>query len=110
MAKKNISKKWPIAISICWLAFYASCYIATIVGSLICIIRSPETYRAVVSAGWPITLLGTIYLLISVCFMAVISLLSQKAGIKWMAIVSKIHLFVYIGMTLLHGIATLSYL
>ena len=110
MAKKNISKKWPIAISICWLAFYASCYIATIVGSLICIIRSPETYRAVVSAGWLITLFGTIYLLISFFFMVAIHTLSKKAGIKWMAIISKIYLFACFGSTLLYGIATLTYL
>ena len=108
--KKTLAKKWPIAVSICYLAFVVNSYIVQIVGALICIIRSPETYKAIMNANWPITLSGAIYSLITVCFMAVIFPLSQKAGIKWLAIVSKIHLFVYIGLTLLFGIVTLTYL
>lgn len=110
MVKKNISKKWPISLSICWLAFIAISYIAIIAGAFICIFRSVETYIAILNTGWPVTLCGTICFLISVFFMVAIHILSKKAGIKWMVIVSKIHLFADIGFTLLFGIVTLTYL
>lgn len=110
MEKKKISKKWPIAVSICWLAFIAFTYLVILVGALTCIIRSLETYIAIMNAGWPGTLCGTICCFISVFFMAAIHVLSKKAGINWLFIVAKIHLFVYIGFTLLLGVVTLTYL
>ena len=110
MEKKKLSKKWPIAIAICWLTFIAISYVVIIAGAFICIFRSPETYIAILNAGWPVTLLGAIYCLLSVFFMAAIHTLSKKACIKWMVIVSKIHLFADIGFTLLFGIVTLTYL
>lgn len=97
MENKTVSKKVPIIVAIAWLVFVAMSHAVTMGYSIL----ELETYVRLVNASWPIMLLTVIFCGISALFMTAITVLAKKAQIKWLQIVSMIHLFVDMGICLL---------
>lgn len=102
MENKTVSKKIPIALGIAWVAFITLSYAASTILSIV----APQTYLQIIDS-WMLHLYGVVVCGISGLLMAAIMVLAKKAQIKWMHIVAKIHLFVYIGFVLLFGILLL---
>ncbi len=106
MEKRRLSKRVPIAAGIAWIGFVALSYLGIMVFSIL----ELQMYARMAEEGWPITLLGAIFCGISALFMAVIFMLAKKANLKWMKIVAWIHMLVDIGIAVLFGIISLTYL
>lgn len=96
----------PIAVAICWIVLIAAMNIFMMVFSIL----KQDIYLTHLQDGWPITLDATALGVITVLFAALVLTLSKKAGIKWLTIVARVHLFVYLGMSFLFGLVTLAYL
>ena len=88
MEQKTVSKKVPIALAICWLAFVVCSYIAIMV---ITIVR-PDLYIRMVTEDTLIFMMMLCTSVLAAAFMLPIHFLSKRASIKWLAIVSLVHL------------------
>lgn len=106
MEYRRLSKRVPIALGIVWLGFVALSYLAVMVFTIL----DPALYVRMVEEGWPVLLLGVIVCAISALFMAGIFTLSKKANLKWLKIVSLVHLLADTVVGLVMGIALLTYL
>ena len=106
MEKRRLSKRVPIAVGIAWIALVALSYLGMMVFSIL----QPQLYVRMLEEGWQITLLATGFCAVSVLFMAAVYTLSKKADLKWMRIVSLVHMLADIAGMVLFGIISLTYL
>ena len=104
--ERRLSKRVPIAAGIVYIAFVALSYLATMVFTIL----QPQLYVRMVTEGWQITLLGSVLCAVSALFMAVIYTLSKKADLKWLKIVSLVHMLADSVGAVLFGIISLTYL
>lgn len=106
MEHRRLSKRVPIAAGIAWIVFVALSYLAVMVFTIL----EPQMYVRMVKEGWQIMLLGTVFCGVSALIMAGIFTLAKKANLKWLKIVSLVHLLADIGAVLVFGIILLTYL
>ena len=88
MEQKTISKKVPIALAICWLAFVVCSYIAVMVMTIV----RPDLYIRMVTEDTLLFMMMLCTSVLAAAFMLPIHFLSKRASIKWLAIVSLVHL------------------
>lgn len=88
MEQKTVSKKVPIALAICWLAFVVCSYIAVMVMTIV----RPDLYIRMVTDDTLIPIMMLCISVLAAAFMLPIHFLSKRASIKWLAIVSLVHL------------------
>lgn len=88
MEQKTVSKKVPIALAICWLAFVVCSYIAVMVMTIV----RPDLYIRIVTEDTLIFMMMLCTSVLATAFMLPIHFLSKRASIKWLAIVSLVHL------------------
>ena len=104
MKQKTVSKKVPIALAICWLAFVVCSYIAVMVMTIV----RPDLYIRVVTEDTLIFMMMLCTSVLAAAFMLPIHFLSKRASIKWLAIVSLVHLTLDILLAIMAMIISLT--
>lgn len=104
MEQKTVSKRVPIALAICWLAFVVCSYIAVMVMTIV----RPDLYIRMVTEDTLLFMMMLCTSVLSAAFMLPIHFLSKRASIKWLAIVSLVHLALDILLAIMAMIISLT--
>lgn len=88
MENRKQGRSLAVALAICWLAFVVCSYIAIMV---ITIVR-PDLYIRMVTDDTLLFMMMLCTSVLAAAFMLPIHFLSKRASIKWLAIVSLVHL------------------